>query len=166
MLPAGTRVELQGDSVAALVQQLGRPTRIDSYEGLTGPVVDLASTLGGVPGSTVGAPILVEGRVWGVLLVTSMGPQPLGDDTESRLMGFAELAETAISNAVARAELNASRARIVAAADESRRRIERDLHDGAQQRLVTLALTFEPRQPGRGRGRTSSARSWREHRAR
>ncbi len=140
VLPVGSRVELAGDSVAALVQQLGRPTRIDSYEGLTGPVVELASTLGGVPGSTVGAPILVDGRVWGVLLVTSIGPQVLGDDTESRLMGFAELAGTAISNAVARAELNASRARIVAASDESRRRIERDLHDGTQQRLVALAL--------------------------
>jgi signal transduction histidine kinase len=64
----------------------------------------------------------------------------LAEDTESRLMGFAELVATAISNAVARAELNASRARIVAAADETRRRIERDLHDGAQQRLVSLAL--------------------------
>jgi len=69
-----------------------------------------------------------------------MGPQVFTEDTESRLMGFAELIATAISNAVARAELNASRARIVAAADESRRRIERDLHDGAQQRLVSIAL--------------------------
>jgi signal transduction histidine kinase len=55
-------------------------------------------------------------------------------------MGFAELVATAISNAVSRADLNASRARIVAAADETRRRIERDLHDGAQQRLVSVAL--------------------------
>jgi signal transduction histidine kinase len=140
VLPVGTRVELAGKSVAALVQQLGRPSRIDSYEGLTSPVVELASTLGALPGSTVGAPILVEGRVWGAILITSMGPHVLDEDTESRLMGFAELAATAISNAVARAELNASRARIVATADESRRRIERDLHDGAQQRLVALAL--------------------------
>jgi transcriptional regulator of acetoin/glycerol metabolism len=139
-LPVGTRVELKGDSVAAMVQQLGRPSRIDSYAGLSGPVVELARTLGAVPNSTVGAPILVEGRVWGVILVSSTGSQAFTEDTESRLMGFAELVATAISNAVARAELNASRARIVAAADESRRRIERDLHDGAQQRLVSLAL--------------------------
>jgi signal transduction histidine kinase len=139
-LPVGTRVDLNGDSVAAMVQQLGRPSRIDSYAGRSGPVVKLTSTLGPLPNSTVGAPILVEGRVWGVLLVSSMGSQAFTEDTESRLMGFAELVASAISNAVARAELNASRARIVAAADESRRRIERDLHDGAQQRLVSLAL--------------------------
>ncbi len=139
-LPVGTRVELEGDSVAAMVQQSGRPSRIDSYEGLSGPVVELASTLGAAPRSTVGAPILVEGRVWGAILASSTGPQVFTEDAESRLMGFAELVATAISNAVARAELNASRARIVAAADEARRRIERDLHDGAQQRLVSLAL--------------------------
>jgi signal transduction histidine kinase len=139
-LPVGTCVELNGDSVAALVQQSGRPSRIDSYAGLSGPVVELASTLGTEPGSTVGAPILVEGRVWGVILTSSIGPQVFAEDIESRLMGFAELVGTAISNAVSRAELNASRARIVAAADEARRRIGRDLHDGAQQRLVSLAL--------------------------
>jgi signal transduction histidine kinase len=142
-LPVDTRVELNGDSVAALVQQSGRPHRIDSYEGLAGPVVELASALGPAPGSTVGAPILVQGRVWGVILTSSTGPQVFPQDTESRLMGFAELVATAISNAVARAELNASRARIVAAADEARRRIERDLHDGAQQRLVALALELQ-----------------------
>ena len=139
-LPGGTRVELEGDSVAALVQQSGQPSRIDSYEGLSGPVVELASALGAAPCSTVGAPILAEGRVWGAILATSTRPEPFAEDTESRLIGFAELVATAISNAVARAELNASRARIVAAADESRRHIERDLHDGAQQRLATLAL--------------------------
>lgn len=138
-LAVDTRVELNGNSVAALVQQSGRPSRIDSYEGLSGSVVELGA-LGAAFGSTVGAPILVQGRVWGVILTSSAGPQVFTEDTESRLMGFAELVATAISNAVARAELNASRARIVAAADEARRRIERDLHDGAQQRLVSLAL--------------------------
>jgi signal transduction histidine kinase len=139
-LPVGTRVELEGDSVAALVQHSGRPSRIDRYEGLSGPIVDLARSLGPPPHSTVGAPILVEGRVWGAILASSTGPLSFTEDAESRLMGFAELIGTAMSNAVARAELNASRARIVAAADEARRRIERDLHDGAQQRLVSLAL--------------------------
>ncbi|HEY3717506.1 MAG TPA: GAF domain-containing protein [Jatrophihabitantaceae bacterium] len=139
-IPVGTRVELDGDSVAALVQQSGRPSRIDSYEGRSGSVVELATGVGAIPCSTVGAPILAEGRVWGATLASSTQPEPFAADTESRLMGFAELVATAISNAVARAELKASRARIVAAADESRRRIERDLHDGAQQRLATLAL--------------------------
>ncbi|HEV7882547.1 MAG TPA: GAF domain-containing protein [Solirubrobacteraceae bacterium] len=139
-LPVGTRVDLEGDSVAASVQQSGRPSRIDSYQDLSGPVVELASTLGATPRSTVGAPILVEGRVWGAILASSTAPEPLAEETESRLMGFAELVATAISNAVAREELTASRARIVAAADETRRRFERDMHDGAQQRLISLAL--------------------------
>jgi signal transduction histidine kinase len=140
-LPVGTRVGLDGDSVAALVQRSGRPGRLDSYEGLSGPVVELAGTLGTPPRSTVGAPILVEGRVWGTILASSSTKaERLSDDTESRLMGFAELVATAISNAVAREELNASRARIVAAADETRRRIQRDLHDGAQQRLASLVM--------------------------
>jgi signal transduction histidine kinase len=138
--PVGTRVELKGDSAAEKVQQSGRPSRIDGYEGHSGPVGEPVSTVGAAPDSTVGAPILVEGRVWGVILASSTGPQVFTEDAESRLMGFAELVGTAISNAVARAELDASRARIVAAADESRRRIERDLHDGAQQRLVSVAL--------------------------
>jgi signal transduction histidine kinase len=139
-LPVGTRVTLEGNSVAASVQQLGRPSRIDGSEALSGPVGELAGTLGATARSTVGAPILVEGRVWGAILASSTAPEPLAEETESRLMGFAELVATTISNTVARAELHASRARIVAAADEARRRIERDMHDGAQQRLISLAL--------------------------
>ena len=139
-IPVGTRVGLDGLSVAALVQQSGRPSRLDGYEGQTGPILELAKMLGDAPMATVGAPILIEGEVWGAILVSSTRQNPFARDTESRLMGFAELVATAISNAVARAELHASRARIVAAADDTRRRIERDLHDGAQQRLVTLAL--------------------------
>ena len=139
-LPVGTRFELDGYGVAALVQQSGRPSRIGGSEGPAGPVVESANAPGGAAGSAVGAPILVEGRVWGAILATKTEPQPFAADTESRLMGFAELIATAISNAVARAELNASRARIVATADQTRRRIERDLHDGAQQRLASLAL--------------------------
>jgi signal transduction histidine kinase len=138
-LQVGTRVELEGHSVAALVQQLGRPSRIDTSDN-SGLVKESAGSLGASPHSTVGAPIVVDGRVWGAILANSIAPDPFPGDTESRLMGFAELVATAISNAVARAELNASRARIVTAADEGRRRIEHDLHDGAQQRLVSLAL--------------------------
>jgi signal transduction histidine kinase len=140
LVSVGPRVRLDGDGVAALVHRSGRPSRIDSYVGLSGPLVELSRVLGAAPGSTVGAPILAEGRVWGAIFTSSEGAQPFAEDAESRLMGFAELVATAISNAVARAEVNASRARIVAAADESRRRIERDLHDGAQQRLATLTL--------------------------
>ena len=87
----------------------------------------------------VAAPITVEGRLWGAITVASRGEEP-PPDTEARLAGFTELVATAIANAEAQAELTASRARIVATADQTRRRIERDLHDGAQQRLVSLAL--------------------------
>jgi signal transduction histidine kinase len=78
----------------------------------------------------------------------SMSAQPLPADADARLAGFTELVATAIANAESRAELTASRARIVATADETRRRIERDLHDGAQQRLVSLALQIRAAQAG------------------
>ena len=84
-------------------------------------------------------PITVDGEVWGVLSVSSR-ESAHGDDTEARLHDFAELVATAVSNAAARADLIASRARIVAAGDEARKRIERDLHDGTQQRLVTIGI--------------------------
>jgi signal transduction histidine kinase len=139
-LTVGARVGLEGEKVAALVLQSGHPSRLDTHESRADMVVEPADVLGGAPGSTVGAPILADGRVWGVVIAASTGAPRLADNVESRLMGFAELIATAISNAVTHAELTASRARIITAADESRRRIERDLHDGAQQRLVTLAL--------------------------
>ena len=89
-LPDDVRLELDGDGVATVVQQLGRPTRVDSYAGASGPLIELAATVG-APRSTVGAPVLAQGRVWGAILVTSTKPEPFADDTESRLMGFAEL---------------------------------------------------------------------------
>jgi GAF domain-containing protein len=93
--------------------------------------------------SSVATPIMVEGRVWGGLVAGSILEQPLPADTESRLMQFTELVATAIANAESRAALAASRARIVAATDESRRAIERDLHDGAQQRLVHAVIVLK-----------------------
>jgi signal transduction histidine kinase len=88
----------------------------------------------------VGVPIIVDERVWGMVALGWLRPEPLSPDTEARMSDFADLVGTAIANAATRAELFASRARIVAAADEGRRRLERDLHDGAQQRLVALGL--------------------------
>ena len=103
--------------------------------------------------AAVGVPVSVEGRLWGVMAVGSRA-EPLPAGTEARLAGFTELAATAIANAEAQAALTASRARIVATADATRRRIERNLHDGAQQRLVTLALDLRAAQaaapPGAG----------------
>jgi signal transduction histidine kinase len=111
---------------------------MDSYADADGPAGVTARELG--LGSSVGTPVIVEGRLWGVMMASSTPEQPLPADTEARLASFTELVATAIANAQSRAELVASRARIVAAADQTRRRIERDLHDGIQQRLVSLGL--------------------------
>jgi signal transduction histidine kinase len=92
--------------------------------------------------SNVGAPIVVDGRQWGFVTVTDTTKR-LPVNAEERLEKFAELLGTAIANADSRAQLAASRARIIAAGDDARRRIERDLHDGAQQQLVTLAVALQ-----------------------
>jgi predicted ATPase/signal transduction histidine kinase len=133
----GTRVTLAGQNLATLVFHTAQPARIDDYADASGPGVYFAHESG--LGAGVGVPINVEGRLWGVMTVAS-AREPLPADTEARLARFTDLAATAIANAHAQAEVAASRARIVAAADETRRRIERDLHDGVQQRLVTQAL--------------------------
>jgi GAF domain-containing protein len=138
-VPVGTRIPLEGDVVTATVRQSGRPIRINTFDGLSGPLVDHARTVGPEPRSSVGAPIFVEGQAWGTIFIASMKTD-FPDDAESRVMLFTELVATAIANAENRAELAASRKRLVAASDEARRRIERDLHDGTQQRLVSLAL--------------------------
>jgi signal transduction histidine kinase len=87
-------------------------------------------------------PILIDGNLWGVMAVSSQGV-PLQPDVERRLFSFSDLVATAVSNAAARSELLRSRVRIVAAGDEARRRIERDLHDGTQQRLIALGLDLQ-----------------------
>ena len=133
----GRRFPLQG-SVSGLVLETRRPSRIDDFEGLPGEAAAAILEIGWR--SAMGAPIWVEGRLWGVLVVYSNNEEPLPPETERRLGEFTQIVATAIANADSRAELDASRARIVATADATRRRIERDLHDGAQQQLVSLAL--------------------------
>ena len=137
-LSVGTRLSIDGRNMASLVLQTGRPARIDDYAASSGPVGDHIREFG--IRSAVGVPVSVEGRLWGVVVVGSAHEGPLPAGTEERLADFTDLAATAIANAEAHAELTTSRARIVATADHTRRQIERDLHDGAQQRLVTLAL--------------------------
>jgi signal transduction histidine kinase len=136
-VPSGRRWSVDDGTLAKLVRDTGAPARIDGYPR------DRASsqiaTMFGIR-SAVAAPITVEGRLWGAVVAASTGGEPAPPETEDRLAGFAELVATTIANAESRAELKASRARVVATADETRRRIERDLHDGAQQRLVSLAL--------------------------
>jgi PAS domain S-box-containing protein len=137
-LAVGARLALEGESVSTLVFQTRRPARIDNYANAAGPLAEPLQAAG--VRSAVGAPIIAEGRLWGVMTAGSTKPEPLPSGMELRLAEFTELVATAIANAEGRAELTASRARIVAASDEARRRIERDLHDGAQQRLVLLGL--------------------------
>jgi signal transduction histidine kinase len=137
-MPVGARISLEGDSISAMVLSTGRAARIDSFESAPGSAAARFRELG--LRVAVGAPIVVGGRVWGAAVVGSSRPEPLPSDTEARVGDFADLVATAIANAQAHAELTASRARIVAAGDDARRRFERDLHDGAQQRLVSLGL--------------------------
>jgi signal transduction histidine kinase len=137
-LAVGKRFAVEGVSIAALVRERNAPARVDSFAHASGPIAEEARTLG--IRSSVGCPIVVEGRLWGVIAASSKRDAPFPPDTEAKIAEFTELVATAIANAESRAELAASRARVLAAADESRRRIERDLHDGTQQRLVSLGL--------------------------
>jgi signal transduction histidine kinase len=131
---------LEGGDVASTIWRTGRPVVIADYRGVPGRIAAFVRDELGVE-SSVGSPIVVEGRLWGALFAHSTQvDRPLAREAEARLTAFTELVATAIANAESRAELGASRARIVAAADETRRRIERDLHDGIQQRLVSLGL--------------------------
>jgi signal transduction histidine kinase len=139
-VPAGRPARFDArQGMSARVKETGRPARADRYDE------DARARQVGIR-STVAAPITVGGRLWGLMNVGSKGDEPLPPGTEQRLAAFTELVATAIANAQAQADLTASRARIVVTADETRRRIERDLHDGAQQRLVSLALQLRAAQ--------------------
>jgi signal transduction histidine kinase len=138
IVPAGTRIALDGRNIASLVRSSGSPARIEDYQDAPGSVAAIARERG--VRSAVGAPITVEGRLWGAMAAFSKTDKPLPSGIELRLADFTDLVGTAIANTQARVDLTASRARVVAATDDIRRRIERDLHDGTQQRLVSLAL--------------------------
>jgi GAF domain-containing protein len=139
-IEVGTRWALSSPTAAERVFQSGRSVRVNERLRERSPALaEALARLGGV--STVSCPMMVEGRLWGAVLISSRDELPA--DTEERLEKFTDLVATAIANAEAKSELAASRRRIVAAADDARRRIERDLHDGIQQRLI--ALTFRAR---------------------
>jgi signal transduction histidine kinase len=133
----GDRLPVKPLTVLATVVRTRRPARVDD-RGRPGPGVRARIRRLGIR-SSVGAPIVVGGRLWGVLVASGRRGW-LSSDAEQRLLDFTEIVATSIADSETRSELAASRARIVAASDEARRRIERDLHDGVQQRLVSLAL--------------------------
>ncbi len=137
-LPVGERLPLEGENLAAGVQRSGAPERKEDYGDAPGAIAAISREVG--VRSAVATPIVVEGAIWGMIAVASRRPEPLPPDTEARLAEFSRVAGMAVANAKSRSDLAQSRARIVRAGDEARRRFERDLHDGAQQRLVSLGL--------------------------
>jgi signal transduction histidine kinase/putative methionine-R-sulfoxide reductase with GAF domain len=137
-VPLGLRMPAVPNSAVGEVLATGKPFRIDSYAAT--PFAERAAELG--IAAAVAVPVAVEGRLWGTL--SSSSPDlPLPESAEERLTPFAELAAAAIANAENRAKLTASRARVVATADETRRRLQRDVHDSAQQRLVHTIITLK-----------------------
>ncbi|TML58807.1 MAG: GAF domain-containing protein [Actinobacteria bacterium] len=134
----GMRLPASEDSGIGQVLRTGAPARIHDYTERPGVVADNMRQMS--YRSSVSAPIVVAGIMWGAVGIASAEPLPA--DTEARLGAFCELVSLAVASAQAREDLSASRARLVKAGDEQRRKLERNLHDGAQQRLVSLALTI------------------------
>jgi PAS domain S-box-containing protein len=140
----GDRLRLGGDNLASNIVRSGRPESI-CYDAASGPIAALARTLG--LRCAVGTPIVVDDRIWGAMLAGWTQHREISSEMVDRIAQFTELVAAAIANAESRGALIESRARVVAAGDDTRRRIERDLHDGAQQRLVTLVLKLRSHQP-------------------
>jgi PAS domain S-box-containing protein len=141
-LPLPSRVELDGPSLAAMIRDTGQPARIDDYYNVPGTVGEQLTRPLGIRAG-IGCPVVVDGELWGVMAASTFEPHPFPVGEERRLAAFTDLVATAIGNANTHASLIASRARIVRAADEARRRIQRDLHDGTQQRLISLGLEIQ-----------------------
>ena len=137
-LPLGSTFDLDGDTVVAKVLRCGTPQRVDRYEGTSGNLAETMQRSG--YRAAVAAPVTVAGRLWGALAAGTRSDEPLPEGLEQRLCDFADLVAQSLANADAHEQLAASRARIVEAGDAERRRLERNLHDGAQQRLVALAV--------------------------
>jgi signal transduction histidine kinase len=140
-LAVGRRFALVGSSIAGQVLDTGRPARVDTFVGASGPIAREAQELG--IRSSVGCPIVVGARTWGVIAASRTHRAPFPPNTESRIADFTALVATAIANAEARADVLASRTRLLTAGDDARRRVVRDLHDGAQQRLVHTIITLK-----------------------
>jgi signal transduction histidine kinase len=140
--PLGTRIPFDCNNIAAVVRRTGRPARIDNYDNASGPTAARARAMG--LRTAMAVPVIIDGHVWGLAAVGSVAPGPMPADTEARISGFAELVATAVvagyRDEQRRQLLAQTSRRLHLAACGERRRIERDLHDGAQQQLVTLAL--------------------------
>jgi signal transduction histidine kinase len=137
--PLGSNFIADDRSTVGRVRHTGFPARIDNWPELAGDIAETMNRSG--YRCSVGAPIFVAGVTWGAVSVADA--EILPPETESRLAAFCELVSLAIASAQARTDLQASRARLVTSGDQERRRLERNLHDGAQQRLVSLALSLQ-----------------------
>jgi signal transduction histidine kinase len=137
-LPVGTALDLDGDTVLAKVLRTGDAQRVERYDAVSGSLAETLRSFG--YRAAVAAPVTVAGGLWGALVASTTSDEPLPDGLEQRLCDFADLVGQALANADAREKLAASRAELVAVSDAERRRFERNLHDGAQQRLVSVAL--------------------------
>jgi signal transduction histidine kinase len=142
-MPLGSRWLPERGSVSELVARTRAPGRINAYDG-EGAFTATLRKRGII--SSVGCPIVVGNSLWGVAIVSSSTSELLPEDTEERILEFAELTAASIANAQGHDDLKASRARVVATADETRRCIERDLHDGTQQRLISIGLMLHEAQ--------------------
>jgi signal transduction histidine kinase len=160
--PVGATLDLDGDTVVAKVLRSGSPQRLERYAQASGTLAQHLHSFG--YGGAVAAPVHVGGRLWGVLVAASASGQVLGEGLEQQLCDFADLVAQALANADAYEQLAASRARVVEVGDAERRRLERNLHDGAQQRLVSVALELSvvsaklERDPAAARALLSTAR--------
>ena len=137
-MPVGQRYMLEG-SASEAVMKSGLPVRRELGDGQVSP--ELAKKMRELNvNSLVAAPITLTGRPWGAVVATLIAPHSFPAGAEARLDAFSRLVSLALANEEARGELAASRARLVTAGDEERRRLERNLHDGAQQRLVSVSV--------------------------
>jgi PAS domain S-box-containing protein len=141
LAPVGTRLNYQGHNISELVRQSGRPARMEDLSEARGGFADVFRLLGSR--ALVGTPIVVQGTLWGTIVAGWNSETPPPANTEERMARFADLLKTAIANADSREQLVGSRARLVTEADHVRRQVVRDLHDGAQQRLVHTIVTLK-----------------------
>jgi len=140
-VPPGASVPLDGETVSGKLHRTGRPQRVDDYAGVRGELIKTLRAAG--IKSAVGAPVKVAGGIWGGIIASSGRSRAFPEGAENRLADFAELVTAALANVDAREQLAASRARIVEAGYEERRRLGRDLHDGAQQELVGAVISLK-----------------------
>jgi signal transduction histidine kinase len=136
----GATLELDGDTLVPKVVRTGTAQRVERYEQASGALAEMVHGVGYRAG--VAAPVIVGGTLWGVLAAVTASDEPLPVGLEQQLCDFADLVAQALANADAYEKLAASRARVVEVGDAERRRLERNLHDGAQQRLVSVALAL------------------------